>query len=72
MIGEIEFIQAGRKYKAALTSGYRWTCDDSQVEMLLNEAFPAEGTEFDEYDETRRFLLYRAGTRLGGLVKTYQ
>ena len=72
MIGEIEFTKAGRKYKASLTDHYRWTCNDAEIESLLNEAYPAEGEELDEIDQKRRFLLYRAGSRLGGEVKTFQ
>lgn len=72
MIGEIEFSKAGKKFKASLTDRYRWTCSDGEIESILNEAFPADTEELNTYDEARRFLLYRAGTRLGGEVKTYR
>lgn len=72
MIGEIEFSQRGKKLKAKLNDRYRWTCSDREVESLLNEAFPADTEAVNTYDEARRFLLYRASSRLGGQVKTYR
>ena len=72
MIGEIEFTKAGRKYKASLTDKYQWVCPDTEVESLLNQTYPAEGEHVETFDESRRFLLYRAGTRLGGDVKAYR
>lgn len=72
MIGEIEFSQFGKKFKASLTDRYRWTCSDREVESLLNETYPADTEDVKTYDEARRFLLYRAGSRLGGKVKAYR
>lgn len=72
MIGEIEFTKAGRKCKASLTDRFHWTCTDEEVEQLLNQVYPADAEHLDKYDESRRFLLYRAGSRLGGQVKTYK
>lgn len=71
MIGEIEFTKGKKKHRAALEDSLTWRCSDREIEGLLNDIYPAPDVQ-NEAPESSRRLLYQAGSRLGGKVKSYR
>jgi hypothetical protein len=69
MIGTLEVEMPGRRLSAALDEDLTWTSDDPQLCELLETISPAPRQMDDQDVAVGRYMLYRAGSRLGARVE---
>ena len=71
VIGELKFAQAGRPITAHLCVDLRWSCEDKNVEDLLNESFGMMNLDSAATDVHEPVVhgIYQVAERLGAEVR---
>lgn len=68
VIGELRVMRANREQCITLGDDYVWTCEDEQVERLLNESYRFDAAVDLNIGEAVVHTLYQVAARLGADV----
>lgn len=70
MIGMLEVEMPGRRMRATLGDDLSWMADDHELRELLETISPSPVSSEEDHPHTAvgRYMLYRAGARLGAKV----